>query len=113
MANIITTSLILPVIILGFFSCSDVTSFSKEQIQENKIMIDGPGSKIITAENQPLYLLNDEVISTNHTWDIKPDLIDSIAVIKGETALRQFGKKGEYGVIKIYVNPEALADIDQ
>lgn len=113
MTNKFTIGLILPVIILGFFSCSDVTSLSKEQIQENKTMIDGTGSTRFTAEYQPLYLLNDEVISKNHTWDIKPDQIDSIAVIKGETALRQFGKRGEYGVVKIYVKPEVLADIDQ
>ena len=55
-----------------------------------------------TAENQPLYVLNGEVVNDgNLIKTMDPNTIESMNVLKGETATKLYGSKGANGVISI------------
>lgn len=63
----------------------------------------------ITTKNKPLYLVDGFVVT--EASDIKPETIESIDVLKGESATKLYGDKGKNGVISIKLkkdkdNPE-------
>lgn len=49
----------------------------------------------------PLYILNGKEISKEEMDAIKPDSIEKVEVLKGESATKKYGEKGENGVILI------------
>ncbi len=49
----------------------------------------------------PLYILNGKEISKEEMDAIKPDSIEKVEVLKGESATKKYGDKGENGVILI------------
>ncbi|BAX82004.1 TonB-dependent receptor plug domain-containing protein [Labilibaculum antarcticum] len=51
--------------------------------------------------NSPLYFLDGEKIYREEMDQIKPESIESMNVIKGEQAIKKYGKKGTNGVIEI------------
>ncbi len=53
----------------------------------------------ITTKNKPLYLVDGFVVT--ETSDIKPETIESIDVLKDESATRLYGDKGKNGVVLI------------
>ena len=53
----------------------------------------------ITTKDKPLYLVDGFVVT--ETSDIKPETIESIDVLKGESATRLYGDKGKNGVVLI------------
>lgn len=53
----------------------------------------------ITTKNKPLYLVDGFVVT--ETSDIKPETIESIDVLNGESATRLYGDKGKNGVVLI------------
>lgn len=53
----------------------------------------------ITTKNKPLYLVDGFVVT--EASDIKPENIESIDVLKGESATKLYGDKGKNGVISI------------
>ena len=110
----IPTALVIAIMVFNISSCSDsgITNISKEQLKEHSIMLDGPGSKIINEEEQPLWVLNDKVISSEFLIRIKPKHIDSISVLKGDAAIEYYGKDGKNGVVKIYANKKIFTDLE-
>jgi len=56
--------------------------------------------KTSTNTNQPLFLLDGKRISGDSVQYIKPETIESINVLKGESA-KPYGESGKYGVIII------------
>ncbi|MGN6533594.1 MAG: energy transducer TonB [Ginsengibacter sp.] len=50
---------------------------------------------------KPLYLLNGTSITGKESQKIPPENIESITVLKGDSAILQYGKKGKNGVIEI------------
>jgi bla regulator protein BlaR1 len=53
-----------------------------------------------SGEN-PLYILNGKEISKEEMDAIKPDSIDKVEVLKGDSATKKYGEKGENGVVLI------------
>lgn len=53
------------------------------------------------GESQPLYILDGEEISPDVMKGISPNSIQSIDVLKGESATKIYGEKGKHGVIII------------
>jgi len=50
---------------------------------------------------KPLYVINGKVINPNNINGIKPDKIESLTVLKGNSALESYGEQGKNGVIII------------
>lgn len=106
-----TTAVLLPPLVgLVFSSCSDITRISGEQLTEHEVQIDGPGSKIITNQNPPLFVLNGTVISGEYVRCLKPAHVDSVAVLQGAAAAAAYGSDGQHGVVEIYAGPRILTD---
>jgi TonB family protein len=53
------------------------------------------------ADNQPLYVLNGQVITIQEASDILSSGVESINVLKDKTAAEKYGDKGKNGVIEI------------
>lgn len=103
--------LLLSFMLFNMISCSDVTNISKEQVQENMTMFDGTKSNMVNEDNQPLLVLNNKIYSRNLIKQIKAEYIDSIQIIKGETALQLYGEEGSNGVIMIFADANILTDL--
>jgi N-acetylmuramoyl-L-alanine amidase len=54
-----------------------------------------------TTKNQPLYILNGKTITAEQAKAIDANTIESVNVLKGEDAVKQYGDKGKNGVVVI------------
>lgn len=52
---------------------------------------------------EPLFYVDGKEITKQEMEQLKPDSIKSMNVLKGESALKKYGKKGENGVIEIFM----------
>lgn len=68
----------------------------------------GPSSKDTTL--QPLYILDGKEITKNEMNQIKPNDIQSVNVLKGESASSKYGDKGKNGVVEIITKEKGAAD---
>ena len=75
-------------------------------------MLDGPGSKTLTENVQPLFVLNGEIISKTLAGRLKPTYIDSITILKRNAAKQRYGKKGQQGVVQIFANDKIRTDLE-
>jgi TonB-dependent SusC/RagA subfamily outer membrane receptor len=50
---------------------------------------------------KPLYVIDGVVAEDSNIESLSPDNIESISVLKGETAIAKYGEKGKNGVIEI------------
>jgi TonB-dependent SusC/RagA subfamily outer membrane receptor len=64
---------------------------------------DGKNKFYISTDGKetPLFILNGKEISKKEMDDLKPDSIDKIEVLKGDSATEKYGEKGKNGVILI------------
>ena len=69
--------------------------YAFENGDDNKFFISTGNGKT------PLYILNGKEISKEEMDAIKPDSIEKVEVLKGESATKKYGEKGENGVILI------------
>jgi hypothetical protein len=84
--------------------------------EENRIRIDGPGSMNMQMDptTAPLFILRASGKSftlprgSNELSDIDPNWIESIDVIKGQSALDKYGTEGQYGVILVHLKKDSL-----
>lgn len=108
----ISIKLVIVIVLFNVSSCSDsdITNVSKQQLEDYTFKLDGTGS-IINKDNQPLFVLNDKVTSREFLKRIKPDLIDSIVIQKGDVATERYGKDGKNGVVKIYADSKVYTDL--
>jgi hypothetical protein len=67
-------------------------------------------NKIVTKEN-PLFVVNDKIVSETEFQEINPNLVDSIAVLKDKNAIAKYGKKGKNGVIEVYTKKPTFQPI--
>lgn len=88
-----------------------------EEVSERVIVIDSKESS--SAHQNPLIILDGKTLPAGTRADrieerVKPDQIASIEVIKGDAAIKVYGKAGENGVINIHtrqvVNVEEKAE---
>ena len=61
------------------------------------------GNIVITTEDDknPLFIIDGKEVEKGITEDLKPESIESINVLKGDSAEKKYGEKGENGVIEI------------
>lgn len=92
----------------------DTIPTSKQE--EHRPRIDGPGSMNMRFDpsTAPLFILraNNKTCTlprgSNELLDIDPNWIESIDVIKGQSALDQYGEDGQYGVVLIQLKNASL-----
>jgi len=65
-----------------------------------KTVLTGVGVKSDTSKQKPLYVLDGEIF-TGKLDQIKPEDIERIEVLKGESAEALYGEKGKHGVIVV------------
>ena len=53
------------------------------------------------GEKEPLYILNGKIISKKEMDALKPESIEKVEVLKGDSATEKYGDKGKNGVIMI------------
>ena len=98
------TMLVSALFLSGIMACSDIQSSGVT----NKD-IESVQSEMVTksADTQPLYVVNGEIMEASESKDIlsrlKPEYIYSISVLKGDKALEEYGSKGENGVVELQV----------
>ncbi|MCU4163759.1 M56 family metallopeptidase [Carboxylicivirga caseinilyticus] len=87
----------------------EVTTKSDESKEREELVVVGSGKMDdnpvkVAAEksgSNPLYVLNGEEISKKEFDAIKKDKIESVSVLKDESAIAEYGDKGKNGVIII------------
>ena len=96
------------ILLLVLPSCSDVTSISGEQLDSFTVTLD----PAINNADQPLWIINGEIITVTPLQRMKPAYIDSIVILKDEAALEYFSEKGKSGVVQIYADKRILTDLE-
>ena len=56
----------------------------------------------VNTSNPPLFIVDGKEITKGALADIEPSTIESIDVLKGESATKKYGKKGVNGVVEIH-----------
>jgi TonB-dependent SusC/RagA subfamily outer membrane receptor len=75
---------------------------TENENHKTELKIKKPRTPWENKENQPLYIIDGKEQPTGKNInDIKPNDIESISVLKGEAAVKTYGKKGVHGVIII------------
>jgi hypothetical protein len=109
-----SAGLVVAVLLFAVSPCSEVTSVSEErleQLKEHAIMLDGPGSRMMSEAHPPLWVVNDRVIPGKLLRRLKPKYIDSISILKGNVAVQAYGREGTNGVVKIYAGRKIFTDL--
>lgn len=113
----ITLMLVSALMITGLMACSDIEDggITSSEVEEAQANMNRPNAPV--KGNQPLYIVNDEVMQ----WDkqhsilsrLKPKYIESINVLKGKKAVDRYGQKGENGVIELtlFDKEKAFSDL--
>lgn len=103
--NVAKYSLILPLLIIFIllFNVKTVAQNNptKETIEVNEDSNDNPIIKIrnTLGKNTPLYIIDGKESSEKVFQSINPDNIESVFVLKDNSATEKYGEKGENGVI--------------
>lgn len=71
-----------------------------EKNPENSISISPDVNGTLSLEKQPLYIIDGKEIE-KEKFNVDPQTIERINVLKGEKALKKYGSKGENGVLEI------------
>ena len=107
--------------VLILILCTAIRVYGQKSDLENDtqelthIMIDGPNSNTLTAENSPLFIFRmgnmafeveeeDSLILTQ----IEPRWIESIKVVKGQDAIEQYGTKAKNGAVSIELKKDSF-----
>ena len=75
----------------------------QDQNGKPKIRIDGSGSRSLSSKDQPLFVVDGEIVNRESLSKIDPNDIESINVLKDEKATDKYDGKGETGVVEIYL----------
>ena len=83
----------------------DDMTWTTEDTDHKKIMIKSGGHetvKIVSTDGkEPLFLVDEKEITKEEMNDLNPDTIESVKVLKGDTATKKYGDKGKDGVVEI------------
>jgi len=97
----------------------EITS-KKEYLPEGgKISMNGSNNLILvgkslsdTSQNIPLYIIDGKILPQSSVNSISPSSIKSINVVKGETAVKVYGKAAYDGIIEITTYKNVVRGID-
>lgn len=67
--------------------------------EDTEIIHERPSNLLSNSKNPPLYIVDGKETTREHMDAINETYIESVFVLKGEQATKQYGKKGENGVI--------------
>ncbi len=90
----------------------DIIILKNDNVKGNykvKTLGKGRSSKIVISgdnEKEPLYILDGKKIKKDKFEDIDTENIKSINVLKGDSAVKKYGKKGKDGVVEIITKKE-------
>ena len=107
--NMAKYSLILP-LLLAFTLLFNVKTVAqdkplKEAVEVNEDSNDNPLIKIRSTgpqeKNTPLYIIDGKESSEKVLQNLNPDSVESIFVLKDDSATKKYGEKGENGVVLI------------
>lgn len=109
-------ALLLAFTLTGFMACSDVTDNGLTVSEVKKVQRKAANTHAIPTGEQPLYVVNGEILDSrkrNIISRLKTKYIQSIHVLKGEKAIEAYGKAGKNGVIEIqlYNKEKAFNDL--
>ncbi len=77
------------------------------QLQNVQSKDTAPSSLVkVLADEQPIYLVNEKIVSKSEADKINPDNIGSINVLKGKSATDKYGDKGKNGVVEIVLKKD-------
>ncbi len=60
----------------------------------------------ITTKEKPIYVVDGTILKGKNIEDIDPNTIESIDVLRGETATKLYGDQGKNGVVSIHLKKE-------
>jgi hypothetical protein len=80
-------------------SMSDINVLGDSIFFNKKFTVKASYSNI--SNNEPLYILDGKEIIKEEFQELNPNNIDSVNVLKGESAIEKYGDKGKNGVIEI------------
>jgi TonB-dependent SusC/RagA subfamily outer membrane receptor len=76
---------------------------------EDKVILNSKNSYTFeTDSKQPLYILNGNVIDKDDLYEVNPNSIEKVEVLKDKSATTLYGKKGENGVIVIKTKKQGI-----
>ena len=98
----------------------DRTMESEKELIEKLKRLEEKASKLsdikvsgTSGEDPPLYVFDGEIISNLIINQIDPQNIESITVLKNESAKKKYGKKGKNGVVEIYSKNSKVKNKDK
>ena len=56
----------------------------------------------LDKKDQPLYVIDSKIASSNEMNNLEPNSINTINVIKGEAAISKYGNQAKNGVIEVF-----------
>lgn len=65
-------------------------------------------SNVKSKYQNPLFILNGKIITSDSIYKIKPNFIKNVFVLKNKNATDKYGEKGKNGVIEIITKKENL-----
>ena len=77
--------------------------YSEQQIEGVDIIADCYSTQKSTSESRPLYLVDGKEVTEKIIFEIKPNDVESINVLKDLSATKKYGEKGKNGVIEIFL----------
>jgi len=86
---------------------NDNVSNSNIHLEANSIIL-----KASDPAKEPIYIVNGKEISKDALKAISPKSIESINILKGETAINKYGDKGKNGVVEIFLKPSGISRND-
>ncbi len=100
------------IIISIFFISADTTAqISQPQtqtIKDSMVLIKLDYSNTISKADTPLYIVDGKIKDVAYIKTLDPKLIGSVNVLKGDKAIKKYGKKGENGVIIVTIKKDIL-----
>ncbi|MBS1731487.1 MAG: energy transducer TonB [Bacteroidetes bacterium] len=86
------------------------TIYVQKENDAHSYVIDGNFQLLSKQNKNPLYVLNGIIISADELKNTSPIIIQSINVLKGESAIQKYGDKGSNGVIEMFTKEQGLKD---
>lgn len=85
------------------------TELYGDKAKNGVILITSKGSRFNISENaltgkkSPLFIIDGKIVKGKIMNDLDPDQIESITVLKDESAFEKYGEKGKNGAVEIYL----------
>lgn len=76
-------------------------------------VLEGKTTVTTQPDKNPLYVLDGKVVAPSEIKDLNPANIEKVEVLKGESAISEYGEKGKEGVVKITLKKGTVTTLNQ